>query len=80
MSFNTPNQDGQKYTDAEMANTQADSVSPFISNQSPGSAQFKMTVNVVPGNSVTNLDMVCDTGLTESRKINGQTDESNLEG
>jgi hypothetical protein len=60
-----------------MHETQATSnlLSQFEHNHSQSSAQFKIAVNLVPNNaSMTNLDMVCDTVLTESRniKINGQ--------
>jgi len=48
------------------ASTQYGSVSPFPGTQTQ--AQFKIAVNLVPNSSsVTNLDMVCDTVLTESQ-------------
>ena len=53
------------------ASTQQTSVSPFNGIQSPGAAQFKIAVNLVPNTtSGTNLDMVCDTVLTESHQLN----------
>lgn len=46
-------------------------MSAFAGTHSPGAAQFKIAVNLVPntGNG-TNLDMICDTVLTESRQLN----------
>jgi len=66
-----------------MQDTQATSasLSPFEQNCSQHSAQFKIAVNLVPNTSnVANLDMVCNSVLTESRsniKINGQINNQN---
>lgn len=55
-----------------MHETQATSaqLSPFEQNHSQSSAQFKIAVNLVPNTSnVANLNMVCNTRLTESPSI-----------
>tara|TARA_B100000780_G_scaffold150573_1_gene105181 strand:+ start:95 stop:469 length:375 start_codon:yes stop_codon:yes gene_type:complete len=63
-----------------MHETQATStqMSPFDQNTSQTQAQFKIAVNLVPNSAnMANLDMVCNTVLTESRdiKINGQINQ-----
>ena len=76
MSLDTPNkEESARLEDSEMQDTQAStqqtSVNPFAGTQSPGAAQFKIAVNLVPNTtSSSNLDMVCDTVLTESRQLN----------
>lgn len=76
MSLDTPNTlEQSRLEDSEMQDTQAstqqNTVSPFIGTQSPGAAQFKIAVNLVPNTtSDTNLNMVCDTVLTESHQLN----------
>ena len=76
MSLDTPKkEESSKLEDSEMQDTQASTqqmpVSPFAGNQSPGAAQFKIAVNLVPNNSSgSNLDIVCDTVLTESHQLN----------
>jgi hypothetical protein len=68
-------EESAKLEDSEMqdtqASTQVNTVSQFAENQSPGAAQFKIAVNLMPNNSSgSNLDMVCDTVLTESHQLN----------
>lgn len=74
-SLNTPNKDTAfQGEDFEMQDTQASSQQPTVSAfqgaHSPGAAQFKIAVNLVPNTSNgTNVDMVCDTVLTESHQL-----------
>lgn len=68
MSLDTPNTlEQSRLEDSEMQDTQAstqqNTVSPFIGTQSPGAAQFKIAVNLVPNTT-------SDTNLGEQSEMN----------